>query len=265
VNSQGQTFAVIEGPVEFLMGSPPTEPGRQLEEDTHHRIIPRRFAIAAQEVSVRQYQLFVKENPGIDHAQNSRISPDPDGPMNNVSWYDAAAYCNWLSRREGLPEYYEPNEAGKYGDGMKIKPDALRLGGYRLPTEAEWEYACRAGAGTSRYYGSSVDLLGRYAWCSVASRDHAQPCGRFLPNDLGLFDMLGNVWEWCHDVYQPRPKETAVDNINIQSSIISSDPRLLRGGSFTNRPALVRSANRLGYAPANRVTFSGFRPSRTYY
>jgi formylglycine-generating enzyme required for sulfatase activity len=99
VNGQGQTFAVIEGPVAFLMGSPPTEPGRQPEEDTHHRIIPRCFAIATQEVSVRQYQLFVKETPGADHAQNDEHSPDPEGPMNNVSWYDAAAYCNWLSRR----------------------------------------------------------------------------------------------------------------------------------------------------------------------
>ena len=71
--------------------------------------------------------MFVKENPGIDHAQNDSYSPDPDGPMNNVSWYDAAAYCNWLSRREGLPECYEPNEGGKYAAGMKIKPDALRL------------------------------------------------------------------------------------------------------------------------------------------
>ncbi len=266
VNSQGQTLAVIEGPVEFLMGSPPTEPDRRSwEEDIHHRIIPRRFAIATQEVSVEQYQLFVKEDPGADHAQNDGYSPDPEGPMNGVSWYDAAAYCNWLSRREGLPECYEPNQAGKYADGMKIKVDALRLGGYRLPTEAEWEYACRAGAGTSRYYGSSVDLLGRYAWYSLTTGDHAQPCGRLLPNDLGLFDMLGNVWEWCHDVYQPYPKKTVVDNINMQLYIDSSNPRLLRGGTFNYPRAVVRSAYRLWSDPANRYILYGFRPSRTYY
>jgi formylglycine-generating enzyme required for sulfatase activity/tetratricopeptide (TPR) repeat protein len=265
VNSQGQTFAVIEGPVEFLMGSPPTEPNRRSgEEINHHRIIPRRFAIATQEVSNKQYQVFVKENSGVDHAQNDRFSPHPDGPMSGVSWYDTAAYCNWLSRREGLPECYEPNEGGKYSDGMKIKPDALRLGGYRLPTEAEWEYACRAGARTSRYYGASVDLLGRYAWYYGTSQEHAHPCGSLLPNELGLFDMLGNVWEWCHDIYQPYPKTTIIDNINVILYLYENIHTILRGGSFDYHPAYVRSAVRGRNAPAYRGYGSGFRPSRTY-
>ena len=218
-NSQGQTFAVIEGPVEFRMGSPTTEPDRiSGNEIPHHRIIPRRFAIAAQEVSVEQYHGFVKENPGVDHAEIDKYSPDQKGPQNGVTWYHAAAYCNWLSRQEGLPECYEPNPAGRYAAGMKIKPDALRLGGYRLPTEAEWEYACRAGAGTSRNYGASVDLLGRYAWCNATSQDHAWPCGSLLPNELGLFDMLGNIYEWCQDVfriYQPDRNQSVYDNMII--------------------------------------------------
>jgi formylglycine-generating enzyme required for sulfatase activity len=260
VNSQGQAFAIIEGPVEFQLGSPPTEPDRLGEETPHRRIIPRRFAIATQEVSVKQYQEFVKENSGVDHAENDSFSPDPDGPMNAVSWYDATAYCNWLSRREGLPMCYEPNKDGKYADGMKIKPD---LGGYRLPTEAEWEYACRAGAGTSRYYGASADLLGQYAWYFDTWKYHAWSCGSLMPNEFGLFDMLGNVWEWCHDVYQPYSRKITIDNINIYSSYMLN-PRLLRGGAFSDRPADVRSAYRNRNAPTYRISSYGFRPSRTY-
>ena len=85
-----------------------------------------------------------------------------------------------------------PNERGKYAEGMRIKADALNLSGYRLPTEAEWEYACRAGVATSRYYGSSIDLLERYAQYNKPQQSRL-PCGSLLPNDLGLSDMLGNM------------------------------------------------------------------------
>jgi len=271
VNSQGQTFAVIEGPVEFRMGSPPTELERIAgNEIPHRRIIPRRFAIATQEVSVEQYQAFQKANPGAHDSDlsTSRYSPDPKGPRNDPSWYDAAAYCNWLSRREGLPECYEPNQDGKYAAGMKIKPDALRLGGYRLPTEAEWEYACRAGAGISRFYGASLELLGRYAWYSATSQDRAWPCGSLQPNEFGLFDMLGNVWEWCQDVaqiYRPDRGAIIIDNTDINLIVDVTSYRLLRGGSFLNHPAYVRSAYRSNVnAPVLRGTDYGFRPSRTY-
>jgi formylglycine-generating enzyme required for sulfatase activity len=183
--------------------------------------------------------------------------------MAGVSWFDAAAYCNWLSRKEGLTECYETNEGGKYGNGMKIKSD---LGGYRLPTEAEWEYACRAGAGTLRYYGASVDLLGQYAWYYNTSKMHAWSSGSLMPNEFGLFDMLGNMWEWCndiYDIYQPLGK-TTTDNTNIRKTVYLTY-RLLRGGSFSDLPEFVRSAYRdKWYAPAlHDSPFNGFRPSRT--
>jgi formylglycine-generating enzyme required for sulfatase activity len=268
-NSQGQTFALIEGPVEFTMGSPPTEPDRDAEEVAHRRRIPRKFAIAAKEVSVRQYQEFVRENPDFGFARShlDKYSPDPDGPMIAVSGFGAAAYCNWLSRKENLPECYEPNDQGQYGAGMKIRADALVRTGYRLPTEAEWEYACRAGTVTSRYHGLSLRLLTKYARYAGNSAEHAWLQGGLLPNDLGLFDMLGNVFEWCQDAnYSYRA--TAAGAISDQSyiavfiDIITS--RLLRGAAFTIEPANVRSADRSSLLPANRSIDSGLRLARTW-
>ena len=267
VNSEGQTLAVIEGPVEFSMGSPLSEPDREGDETQHRQPINRRFAIATKEVTVKQYQQFLKENPKIARLENKRNSPEPTGPMNRMSWYEAAAYCNWLSEQEHLKPCYEPISEGEYAEGMKILPDALKLPGYRLPTEAEWEYACRAGAVTSRYYGRSVELLGKYAWYSKNSQDRAWPCGQLLPNELGLFDMLGNVYEWCQEQYYRYPEgegNTTTDDIKILVTIKEQDVRLLRGGSFLDGPASVRSAFRSGLYPALRYGNYGFRPSRTW-
>ena len=253
VNGQGQTFALIEGPVEFRMGSPPNEPDRFRNETPHRRVIPRRFAIAAKEVTVEQFQQFVQADPEHEQygiAQNDLdqySSPKQGGPMNAVSWSAAAAYCDWLSKQEKIPETEWC---------------------YRLPTEAEWEYACRAGAVTSRYYGLSEELLGQYAWCLTnTGGDRARPCGRLLPNDLGLFDMLGNVFEWCNGRYEDYPDGEGRkfdDPINICDSDYEIIPRLLRGGSFSNQPAHVRSANRSGIRPAVRSLNVGFRLARTH-
>jgi len=272
VNSQGQTFALIEGPVEYTMGSPPTEPARNSSEVAHRRLIPRRFAIAAKEVSVSQYQEFARENPrfAVERRDLHKSSPDPDGPMIGVSWFGAVAYCNWLSKREGLPEdqwCYLRNTKGEYDQEMTIPADVLKRNGYRLPTEAEWEYACRAGTITSRYHGLSLELLAKYARYAGNSAEHAWPRGSLLPNELGLFDMLGNVYEWCDDRYYrygASGNRVAIDNINI-SEHIDTNPRLLRGGAFSYPAAFVRSANRSGLAPALRVAYYGFRPSRTYH
>src|SRR5262249_29660965 len=121
VNGQGQTMVVIPGPVEFLMGSPPTEAGRSADEVQHWRRIDRAFSIGATPVTLEQFGRF-----------NARVGQEPDRPITRVSWYEAAAYCNWLSKQEGLSEAewcYEPNPKGQFAEGMKLAPDYLKRTG----------------------------------------------------------------------------------------------------------------------------------------
>jgi formylglycine-generating enzyme required for sulfatase activity len=270
VNGQGQTIVFVEGPVQFRMGSPTDEPGRLLTDlKAHPREIDHRFAIAAKEVSVADYQKFVKfagggQEFGFTPEYVEEHSPQLDGPMIGVNWYEAAAYCNWLNKEEGISEdqwCYLPGEKDRYAKGMKIKADALKLTGYRLPTEAEWEYACRAGARTSRYYGSTIGLLEKYACYQKNSGEHAWTCGSLIPNDLGLFDMLGNVYEWCQErcKYDPFAKSAVVSGESIEE-----DTRWLRGGTFEYTPKSVRSAARQGNLPSSSNTFNGFRVVRSY-
>jgi formylglycine-generating enzyme required for sulfatase activity len=277
VNGQGQTFALIEGPVEFRMGSPPTDTERiASNEPPRQMVIPRRFALATKEVSVAHFQRFLKQaGITLDRYQVSpdflkKFSPDPDGPWIGPDWYTAAHYCNWLSQQEGLPRdqwCYLPAPRVGYAEGMAIPANVLERTGYRLPTDAEWEYACRSGTLTARYYGLTTDLLGEYAWYQANSHERAWPCGSRQPNDLGLFDMLGNVWEWTNDVSdQWRPTRHAIssDHINIIIYIMERNRRLLRGGAFSYRPSHVRSAVRDRFAPARQSADCGFRTARTY-
>jgi formylglycine-generating enzyme required for sulfatase activity len=261
VNSQGQTMVIVRGPVEFDMGE---GDGRHRERNGHS------FAISAKEVSVEQFQGFVKDNPRIQ-VKNSELnielfSPEPTCPMNQVSWYDAAAYCNWLSKQEGLPEdqwCYGPNEQGDYAEGMKLMSNSDQRKGYRLPTEAEWEYACRAGAVTTYSFGEPWELVEKYGWYTKNSPSRTQPVGRLKPNDLGLFDLHGNIGEWCRDIYKEPQREYT--DINLYQPVIARDARLVRGGSFVNLPADVRSAFRNWFATSDRFATFGFRPSRTYH
>jgi serine/threonine protein kinase/formylglycine-generating enzyme required for sulfatase activity len=266
INSLGQAFILIDGPLEFLMGSPADEPGRDQDEAPHRKSIPRRFAVAAKEVSVEHYQEFLRHNPKIAQIEINRNSPEPTGPMNRVNWYAAAAFCNWLSRREGLPECYETNPAGEYAAGMRIRGDALERDGYRLPTETEWEYACRAGSETPRYYGFATELLANYAWYQSNSGDRAWPCGRLLPNDLGAFDMLGNVNEMCQEAYASYPPPgngTVVDEIRTSITVDNLQERAARSLAFDSFPTGVRSASRVKGTPLYSSLTDGFRIART--
>jgi len=271
LNKQGQTLVIIPGPVKFLMGTPVDVVGREggpggQMETLHRKRIGRSFAIMSHEVTVDEYLRFVP-----DFSYSKFYAREGDAPMTRITWYAAAEYCNWLSEQEGLPRdqwCYLPNEDGEFTVGMKPAPDYLERTGYRLPTGAEWEYACGAGAMTSRYFGEAEDLLVEYVWCKKNSEDRwMRPVASMKPNDLGLFDMQGNAWEWCHEVshffkismtggWSEDLPDTAVAN--------NSQLRVLRGGSFLSQPEDVRTSRRYRYQPSFRNYSVGMRAARTY-
>ena len=258
------------------MGSPSTEAGRLAVESQHRRRIGRTFALAAKPVTVREFRRFLKENKleawfdvgGRVAPQMKRYSPDEHGPIILVDWHQAAAYCNWLSKQEGIPEPQWCYQTNPQGQVTALKAKYLSLQGYRLPTEAEWEYACRAGAVTSRYYGETEELLPRYAWYLKNSGERSWPVGKKKPNDLGLFDMHGTVDTWCQDSFQgdyPAGKEGERIDDNEGGLVINSAVgRVWRGGSFIYQAVYVRSAYRTRDVPSNRAIYVGIRPARTF-
>jgi formylglycine-generating enzyme required for sulfatase activity len=274
VNGQGQTMVLAPDPPPFLMGSPKDEPDRWDSETLHRVRIGRSFAVASKPVTVAQWRQFLKDRPKAPQNWNTNSSPQPDCPINGMSWYMAAQYCNWLSEQEGIPrdQWCYPDDK-EIRNGMKPFPDYLKRTGYRLATEAEWEYACRYGAESSRYYGSSEELLPRYAWYLDNSRDRVRktrsrtwPVGQKRPNDLGLFDMHGNLFTWLQDVSDAYPDETLNIDKEDLSPIEDDQSRVLRGGSFDDRPVYVRSAFRHYLRPESRnLNFVGLRVARTYH
>lgn len=274
INSQGQTFVKITPDV-FLMG----ESIRVLDpneiEPVHRKNIMREIAVASKEVTVNQWKQFANDNPQMpwkaEQEQLKSYTPSVDAPMIGMTWYEAAWYCNWLSEKEGIPPeqwIYEKNQDGDYATGMKAKEKFWELSGYRLPTEAEWEFACRAGATSIRYYGVAESLLPKYAWYQANGDNQTHRVGSLKPNDFGLFDTHGNVYEWCYDLYAAYPVSTASGSVDEPSTESTDDAgrRILRGGSFLYPALSIRSASRSSLQPFSRpnLTYGGFRPIRSY-
>ncbi len=266
VNGQAHTMVVIpDAGKPFTMGSPLGEVGREGIESQHQKRIPRTFAIAAKPVTVEQYRKFDFRNSPA-RAEFVRMA---DLPVVAKSWSEAAAYCNWLSQQEGVDPRqwcYETNPAGDTKAGVRVtslRANYLSLEGYRLPTEAEMEYAIRAGAVTKRFFGEADDLLPKYAWYSDNSQEKTWPVGILKPNDFGLFDVQGNVFNWCQDRMILYPQGgVAVDNEDIQLRILSKE-RLLRGASWASGAPHMRSAHRERQPADGLFSWTGFRVART--
>lgn len=266
---EGLTMSIIRDPEEIGVGTPFTDPDSKNLNETPHRIrIPRSFALANREITVAQFRKFL-EDPMVKtkHDYQKNRSPVDDGPMIGVTWFQAAQYCNWLSKREGIPpsEWCYP-DLEEFHYGMVLPKDYLSRQGYRLPTEAEWEYACRAGSATSRFFGCCEEMLREYAWSSRNSNTRTFPCGQLKPNDLGLFDIYGNAMEWCQDegdFYKVAEGQVRVDTEETDLTISRAQTRVLRGGSFFYMPRSIRSAFRDYYRPTAGIMYVGVRPART--
>jgi formylglycine-generating enzyme required for sulfatase activity len=279
VNGQGQTFVVIPAPGPFEIGSPEDERRKFTGEDRQTSAVvvvgqaradekgtsdgeERRrvridypFAVATKLVTVAEFKKFWPE-----FQYPRQWSPGADTPINGVTWYDAVAYCNWLSAQEGLPRdqwCYVPvrdtERASKDGGTLNLAANWLQRTGYRLPTEREWEYACRSGTVTAWSQGADQEMLPRYAWFSLNANGTMRPVGALKPNGLGLFDMHGNTWEWCQDAFEGQASNEVTMDIG----------RVVRGGSFNLDAKYARSAYRNWLEPANRLHFTGFRVART--
>jgi formylglycine-generating enzyme required for sulfatase activity len=169
---------------------------------------------------------------------------------------DESQWCYEPMKGMGLRDW-----ANAYGEGMEVPADFLSRRGYRLPTGEEWEYACRAGSWTAWSMGDAEGLLRRYAWYVSNAESKSHPIGSLRPNDWGLFDMHGNLWEWCHDECQGEDERDIDDLIILKEAKHS---RLLRGGAFRNHAGDARSDYRASGSAASRYSsVRGFRPART--
>jgi formylglycine-generating enzyme required for sulfatase activity len=209
----------------FLMGSPPGERGRSDAEGPQHRVDVPGFQLAARPVTNAQFELF---DPRHAREEWSGVTDLDDHPVVNVSWWDAYVFCRWL--------------------------------GARLPSEAEWEYACRAGTTTRFSAGDNAADLARVGWVFDNSEQRPHAVGAKPPNAWGLFDMHGNVFEWCRDAWHTSYEGAPMDGSPWTDPLEAR--RVHRGGAWLYYPEYARSAHRGGRLPTERNNHLGFRVAR---
>ena len=225
----------------FIMGSPSNEQGRTSSEGPQHQVTVSSFFIAKFPVTQSEYQEIMGRNP------SHYIGPML--PVEQVNWFDAVEYCNRRSVKEGLTPVYTVN-----GNNVTWNNEA---DGYRLPTEAEWEYACRAGTQTPFYNGTSANEAG---WHTGNSGNRTHPVGEKQSNAWGLYDMHGNILEWCWDWLGDYTSEANINPTGPASGI----SRIYRGGCWSFQANQTRSAYRFGNNPNMRSFLIGFRVARSW-
>jgi formylglycine-generating enzyme len=209
------------------------------DEKPVHTVTVDSFYMGTYEITQDIYEEVMGSNPS--YRKGDQL------PVENVSWYDAAAFCNALSRLEGRQEAYTIS-----GTNVSVNWESS---GYRLPTEAEWEYAARGGNQSRGYTYAGSNTVGDVAWYDDNSGGRTHPVGEKQANELGLYDMSGNVWEWCWDWYGSYSGGVQTNPTGPSSG----STRVLRGGRWYDSARYVRAANRSRYAPSDRGSNIGFR------
>ena len=233
----------------FTMGSPAAESDRGTNEVQHSVTLTTDFWMAESEVTQRQYRNLMGSNP-------SSFKMD-DLPVESVTWFEAVAYCNALSVKEKLPTCYQINGTTVgWADGVKCT-------GYRLPTEAEWEYAANPVTPPRTVYAGS-DTVDGVAWYSTNSGSTTHAVKTKTANGRGLYDLSGNVWEWVWDWYQANYEALPATDPIGPTTKPSPEYRVIRGGSWSVTATFARVALRNYYAPAARTIGVGFRFVRSY-